>query len=41
MADLLSRITDFQLASENIEHFEPVISGRLTRMIGLTLEAKG
>ncbi|WP_082869337.1 flagellar protein export ATPase FliI [Oleiphilus sp. HI0125] len=41
MADLLSRITDFQQASENIEHFEPVISGRLTRMIGLTLEAKG
>ena len=41
MADLLSRISDFQQASENIEHFEPVISGRLTRMIGLTLEAKG
>ncbi|KZZ55710.1 EscN/YscN/HrcN family type III secretion system ATPase [Oleiphilus sp. HI0125] len=38
---MLSRITDFQQASENIEHFEPVISGRLTRMIGLTLEAKG
>lgn len=41
MATLLERLSDYERAATNSLQTSPVVSGRLTRMIGLTLEAKG
>lgn len=41
MSDLLQRLGDYQRAAQGLEAIEPEISGRLTRMVGLTLEAQG
>ena len=41
MSDLLQRLADYQRAAQGLESIAPEASGRLTRMVGLTLEAQG
>lgn len=41
MTDLLSRLGDFENAAAQLNFETPEVSGRLTRMVGLTLEAMG
>jgi flagellum-specific ATP synthase len=41
MSDLLQRLVDYQQAAQGLDSIAPEASGRLTRMVGLTLEAQG